>query len=132
MRGVLQPPPVGCCYFLAEGNMFVKRDAARLQCALRRFRAEEGGNIAIIFGLVTISVLTAVGAALDSSRASSAKTVIQMALDAALLAGARDGTSNWVNVATNVFTSNLAAKNLTVPTPSFLAAANSTFTASAS
>jgi hypothetical protein len=43
------------------------------------------------------------GAAVDYSRASNFRTQLQAALDSAVLAGARDGTANWINVATNMF-----------------------------
>jgi Flp pilus assembly protein TadG len=117
--------------FWLVGSMAVRYLVGRFRRNLPAFGVAEGGNIAIIFALALIPVMTGVGAALDYARANSAKTMIQMALDAAVLAGARDGSSNWGAVATNVFTSNLASKNLTAPTPSFTTSGNTTYAGSA-
>lgn len=111
--------------------MAVKKLIAKLGANLHAFGAAEGGNVAITFALALIPLVTAVGAAVDYSRANAAKSAIQTALDAALLAGARDGSPNWAKVALDVFNSNLAAKDFSVPTPSFTAPANSTYAGSA-
>lgn len=104
----------------------------RLCARLHAFRADESGNIALIFALALLPIMTGVGVAIDYSRANSAKALLQSALDAALLAGAKDGSSNWANVALNIFTSNLGTRNITVPTPSFVYSGNSTYIGSAS
>jgi hypothetical protein len=96
-------------------NFFVRR----LRGQLRKFRAAEGGNIAVIFALTLIPVMTGVGAAVDYSRANATKEAVQSALDGALLAGAKDGSSTWKTVAANVFSSNLAAKSISVSNPAF-------------
>ncbi len=64
-------------------------------------------------------MITAVGSAIDYSRASISKTGLQAALDAAVLAGATDQTSNWQSVALIVFNANAASKNLNTPAPTF-------------
>jgi Flp pilus assembly protein TadG len=79
----------------------------------------EDGQMSVIFALTLIPVLSGVGAAVDYSRANSVKTVLQASLDSALLAGAKDGTSNWQTVASNVFGANVAAKSATIGTPTF-------------
>jgi len=76
--------------------------------------------------------MTAVGAAVDYSRANDARAAVQMALDAAVLAGARDGSTNWITVATNVFTSTLASRNISSPAASFISPVNSTYAGSGS
>jgi len=86
---------------------------------VRTFGAAEGGNIAVIFAITLLPVMTGVGAAIDYSRANATKAAVQSALDSALLAGAKDGSSTWQTLAANVFTSNLAAKPYSVPSPSF-------------
>jgi len=103
----------------------------RLVLKLKEFCAAERGNIALIFALALIPVMTGAGAALDYSRANAAKSVLQSALDSALLAGAKDGSSSWASIALNVFNGNLAARNLSVPTPSFNSPQTSTYVASA-
>jgi hypothetical protein len=60
-----------------------------------------------------------IGAAIDYSRANNIRSGIQAALDAAIIAGARDGTSNWASVALNTFTANAQSKGGVIATPSF-------------
>jgi hypothetical protein len=75
--------------------------------------------------------MTGVGAAIDYSRANAAKEAVQAALDTALLAGAKDGSSTWQTIAANVFSSNLASNPYSVPNPAFSKdAANSLYTGS--
>jgi Flp pilus assembly protein TadG len=49
------------------------------------FRADRRGNVAIIFAIAIIPVFGAVGAAVDYSRANSARTAMQSALDVTAL-----------------------------------------------
>lgn len=53
---------------------------------MRRFWADQKGNVAIIFALAIIPIFGAVGAALDYSVASAQRTDLQKALDATALA----------------------------------------------
>jgi len=55
-----------------------------------RFRTDERGNVAIIFGLALLPVAGMVGAALDYSRANSVKAAMQASLDATALLLTRD------------------------------------------
>src|SRR5215217_7084908 len=87
---------------------------------LHKLFHDENGSIAVIFALALIPIMTGVGAALDYSRANSAKVFLQSALDSALIAGAKDATSNWSQVALNVFSGNLASKNISAGTPTFI------------
>ncbi|MFN3349002.1 pilus assembly protein TadG-related protein [Pseudorhodoplanes sp.] len=57
------------------------------------FRTDNSGNIATIFALATIPLIGAIGAAVDYSRGNSAKTSLQVAVDAAALALSREVTS---------------------------------------
>jgi Flp pilus assembly protein TadG len=84
-----------------------------------RFKRNDEGQIAVIFALTLIPTMTAIGAAVDYSRANSSRTGLQAALDIAVLAAAKDGTSNWTSVAQNAFNSNLAAKGATGAAASF-------------
>ncbi len=54
------------------------------------FRKDERGTIAVVFGLALIPLVAAFGAALDYARAATARTGLQVAVDAAALALARD------------------------------------------
>ena len=55
-----------------------------------RFAAAQDGNIAVIFALAIIPVLAFVGAALDYSRANTARSSMQAALDSTALMLSRD------------------------------------------
>jgi Flp pilus assembly protein TadG len=97
----------------------MKRFLRELCNRLQRLRTAERGNIAVIFALALVPLMTGLGAAVDYSRANATKEAVQAALDSALLAGAKDGSSTWTTLAANVFNSNLALKQFTVPTPAF-------------
>jgi Flp pilus assembly protein TadG len=75
--------------------------------------------VAATFALALIPVVGLVGAAIDYSTANNARTNLQVALDAALLAGAKDGSANWTTTALNVFNANLNAKLASNVTPTF-------------
>ena len=98
----------------------------------RRLRQNADGSIATTFALALIPMVGLVGAAVDYSRANNIKTGLQASLDSAILAGARDSTANWANVALNVFNGTFQPKGSSTDTPSFALNANGTFTASVS
>ena len=56
---------------------------------LRRLLTDSSGNVAIIFALLLIPILTATGAAIDYNRAMGARAKLASAVDAATLALAR-------------------------------------------
>jgi Flp pilus assembly protein TadG len=104
----------------------------KLRNRLRAFCIDKGGNIAVIFALASVPIVTGIGAAIDYSRASAIKVSVQGALDAAVLAGAKDASSGWATLAANIFTSNLAAKSISYSTPSFSKNGNDFYIGSAS
>ncbi len=57
---------------------------------IRKYLKDSGGNMAMMMALAGFPLCIAVGAAVDYSRASSAKSAIQAATDAAALAAATD------------------------------------------
>lgn len=69
------------------------RDAAdklrRTADAFREFFRDRSGNVAMIFALASVPMVGLIGAAVDYSRASSDRSALQVAVDAAALAGAR-------------------------------------------
>ena len=79
------------------------RFGARLSA---RFAADESGSFVPLFALGFIPVVIAVGAAIDYSKSNSARTHLQAALDASVLAGAKDGSTNWTTYAANTFNGN--------------------------
>jgi Flp pilus assembly protein TadG len=62
----------------------------RLRDRLQRFRADQRGNVAITFALALIPIFGIVGAAVDYSRAHSARTAMQAALDSTALMLAKE------------------------------------------
>ena len=50
---------------------------------LNRFRGNKSGNIAVIFALASLPIMTAVGCAVDYSRANQLRSKLQAAIDAA-------------------------------------------------
>jgi Flp pilus assembly protein TadG len=72
------------------GAMFGKFILCTLPQTLRRFQADRGGNVIVTFALCLLPVFGLVGAAIDYSRANSARTALQAALDATALMMAND------------------------------------------
>ncbi len=64
-----------------------------------------------------------------TARASSIKAALQASLDAALLAGARDGSLSWTSTALNMFNSNIPPGGATLATPQFGLDKNRAYTA---
>jgi Flp pilus assembly protein TadG len=54
-----------------------------LMSILRRFRRDRSGNVAIVFALLAVPMLVAVGCAIDYSRANQIRSKLQSAADAA-------------------------------------------------
>jgi len=109
----------------------LSRRLRALERLAREFGLRPEGSVASIFALTLIPLVTGIGAAIDYSRANAAKAFLQSTLDTALLAGAKDGSSNWMQVALNVFNSNVASKNISAAAPTFTSDANSTYTGNA-
>src|ERR1044072_9639301 len=84
---------------------------SRMWSALRqsclRLKRDREGSVAATFALAVIPVIGLVGAAVDYSTASNARTNLQAALDAALIAGAKDGSATWTTAALNAVNANL-------------------------
>src|SRR4051794_5761267 len=91
----------------------------RLVRHLSRLQHAQEGQVAVIVALALIPMVSAVGAAVDYSQANGIKAKLQASLDAALLAGAKDASSSWTDVAKDAFYSNIALKAATVAAPAF-------------
>src|SRR4051794_7479183 len=63
---------------------------ARARARLRHYWSAQDGNIAITFALATIPIVGFVGAAVDYSRANSAKAAMQAATDSVALMLSKD------------------------------------------
>lgn len=59
----------------------------------RKFCRHEGGNFAIIFGLLLVPIAFSVGASVDYSQMHGRKTKMQTAVDTAIQAAARDANN---------------------------------------
>ena len=86
---------------------------------LPRFLRRAEGSVVPLFSVIVIPVLALIGAATDYSRASNVRSKLQASLDTALLAGVKDGSANWSNVATAVFNADTAGLGVTGVTPHF-------------
>src|SRR4051812_48190761 len=95
------------------------RICAAYRKSISAFRNDSEGSVISTFALSLIPVIGLVGAATDYSSATGVRTNLQVALDAALLAGAKDGSTNWATTALNTFNANLNAKFATNVTPTF-------------
>jgi Flp pilus assembly protein TadG len=97
---------------------------------LRFLARESSGSLLPMFALTMVPMMAMVGAAVDYSRASGIRTGLQAALDAAVLAGARDGTANWSNVALSIFNANLPDRGASVAAPTFTKNPDATYSGS--
>lgn len=86
----------------------------------------------MVTALGAVPLLLAAGIAVDYSRAATARGDLQEAVDAAVLAGARDGTSNWAAVADATFSASLRTKELTLSAKTFSRDTTGSFTGTAS
>ncbi|MGX4806198.1 pilus assembly protein TadG-related protein [Bradyrhizobium guangdongense] len=66
---------------------------------MKRFRKDRRGNVAVIFGIMIIPVLSFAGAAIDYARASRAKATMQSVLDSVSLMVAKDLSSGLITTA---------------------------------
>ena len=68
----------------------------RVRTAAGRFAGDNQGNFAVLFGICAVPILTFVGVAIDYSRATSARTSMQTALDTTALMLAKDLTDGTI------------------------------------
>ena len=106
--------------------------ASQVRRAVSRFPGANQGNIAVLFGIALLPILGFMGAAIDYTRANSARSSMQAALDSTALMLAKDLSDGKITVgeinakATAYFTAlytNKDAKSVTI---------NATYTASSS
>ncbi|MGY0573432.1 pilus assembly protein TadG-related protein [Bradyrhizobium sp. RDM12] len=113
--------------------MFRLPVVSRIGRLLARFASAEQGNIAVIFAITLIPILGMVGAAVDYSRASRARSSMQAALDSTALMLSKDLTAGTITTsdistkAQSYFSglyTDMEAKGVTV-TPTYTAATTS-------
>lgn len=100
---------------------------------LRRFRKECGalarcraGQITTIVAISSVPIAMGLGIAVDFTRAASARSQLQAAVDAAVIAGAKNGTSSWTTVSANTFDA-AVSKAVTVASRSFASDADGNY-----
>ncbi len=98
--------------------MFTRTRIALLK-SRSEFKGNSKGSVVSTFALALIPVVGLVGAAVDYSQANNVRTTLQARLDAALVAGARDGSTNWTTTALNTFNAGLVSKGATDIAPVF-------------
>ncbi|NVN86676.1 MAG: TadE/TadG family protein [Rhodopseudomonas sp.] len=79
--------------------MSVASILARLRKSADGFGRANDGNIAVIFAIALLPILTFIGAAIDYSRANSARTSMQAALDSAALMVSKDDSAGNLSAA---------------------------------
>jgi Flp pilus assembly protein TadG len=72
---------------------------SRIRGAARRFSTANQGNIAVIFAIALVPVISFVGAAVDYSRANNARSSMQAALDSTALMLSKDLSSGTITAA---------------------------------
>lgn len=81
----------------------------------KAFQRDQTGATALIFGLAVLPLMLTMGAALDYGRAVAARTTMQIAVDAAALALARDGAglsdSQIADLGRKYFDANFTARD---------------------
>lgn len=96
---------------------------SRVRAATSRFAGANTGNVAVIFAIAAVPIISFVGAAIDYTRANTARSSMQAALDSTVLMLAKDLTDGTISAsqitakATAYFTAlynNKDAKNVVV------------------
>jgi Flp pilus assembly protein TadG len=70
---------------------------SRVRAATSRFAGADQGNIAVLFAIAAIPIISFVGAAIDYTRANAARSAMQAALDSAVLMLAKDLTDGTIS-----------------------------------
>jgi Flp pilus assembly protein TadG len=105
--------------------------ADRLATRIRSFGTATDGNVAIIFALALLPVVGALGVGLDYARGNRVRSELQSALDAAVLAAAKQPAAQQATTAGNVFTANFGDKSVAAPSPTFVVNGNGSVTGTA-
>lgn len=104
-----------------------------LRGAARRFIGADQGNIAVIFAIAAVPIISFVGAAIDYTRANSARSAMQAALDSTALMLSKDLAEGLITPAqVNAKAATYFAGLYTNPDGKPTATVNATYTASSS
>ncbi|MGE9008816.1 TadE/TadG family type IV pilus assembly protein [Leptospira interrogans] len=100
-------------FFRALASIVNSTRIGAIEC-VARFGRNSSGNIAVLFGIVLVPLLIAVGCAIDYSVANNQRTKMQSALDAAILAGSiagKQALDSGANSTAAIAAANAAAAN---------------------
>jgi Flp pilus assembly protein TadG len=78
-----------------RARVFFAMPASRITALISRFRRDTRANIAVIFAIAAVPIITAVGCATDYSMAARMKTKLQAASDTASLASISINSAGW-------------------------------------
>src|SRR5579859_1405676 len=67
-----------------------------LSSLMNRFRRDQRGNIAVIFAIACVPIISAIGCAVDYSEATRIKAKLQSAADAAAVASISQQSAGWL------------------------------------
>jgi Flp pilus assembly protein TadG len=115
--------------------MFGRSISRRIREAAKRFVGANQGNIAVIFTIAAIPIISFVGAAIDYSRANSARTAMQAAMDSTALMLSKDLSSGKITAsqvpatAQAYFAALFTNKDATPPAVSSAPSISATYTA---
>lgn len=84
-----------------------------------RLGDDRAGSVAPIFALLALVLVGIAGGVIDYSASMQQRAKLQTVLDAAVLAGARDGTDAWATVAEQTFDTTAASAGLSVTSRAF-------------
>lgn len=76
---------------------FCRKELKRARSLLARYAEDRSGNFAMMFAVLSVPMISAVGIAVDLSRAYRVTSITQNALDSAVLAAGRAGQTNTTN-----------------------------------
>ena len=99
---------------------------SRVRAAACRFAGANQGNVAVIFAIAAVPIISFVGAAIDYTRANAARSAMQAALDSTALMLGKDLTDGTITTSQisakatayfNALYNNNDAQNVTSPRP---------------
>ena len=100
----------------------------RLRELTRRHLDNRDGNVAILFSIVALPAMMAVGVVIDYTRMTTGQAVLQQAADSAAIAGMQSPTSTRNAVAASTLAGALGSSTLTNVTPTWTTNQDGSFT----
>ena len=100
----------------------------RLRELTRRHLDNRDGNVAILFSIVALPAMMAVGVVIDYTRMTTGQAVLQQAADSAAIAGMQSPTSTRNAVAASTLAGALGPSTLTNVTPTWTTNPDGSFT----